>query len=118
MDSKKGDEMRMWMVDPIILCKSHLLGEHGEIHKHRHNFVKGHRIEGRRGQIEPESMQQRHDILAEEMLRRGYNHKSPYKQPDLSKYDLTNFKVNVDDALNDLLDRCENCKLRFNSKKG
>lgn len=76
--------MRMWMLNPRMLCRKHLLGEHGELHKHRHNFVKRHSVTGRRGQIEPLAMQARHDELAAEMLARGYNHKSPYEMPDLS----------------------------------
>lgn len=102
--------MRMWMVDTAILCRKHLLGEHGEIHKHRHNFVKGHSISGRRGQIEPESMQKRHDELAEEMLRRGFNHNSPYVQPDLSHYNLNGFVVDKDESLRDLYSRCSECR--------
>jgi len=41
------NKMRMWMVEPKLLCKKHLLGEHNEIHKHRHNFVKKHSVKGR-----------------------------------------------------------------------
>ena len=39
--------MRMWMIKPELLCRQHLLGEHSEIHKHKHNFEKGHSIKGR-----------------------------------------------------------------------
>jgi hypothetical protein len=76
----------MWMINPKILCRKHLLGEHGEIHKHKHNFIKHHSIKKRitLDQIEPSAMQSRHDELAAEMLCRGYNHKSPYTQPDIS----------------------------------
>lgn len=107
--------MRMWMVDPKRLCNKHLLGEHGEIHKHRHNFVKGHSVKGRLSpvvQIEPSSMQSRHDELAEEMLKRGMNHKSPYEQPDLSNYDdsVINAKVDIKVSLADLHERCEACQ--------
>ena len=105
--------MRMWMCDTKILCRKHLLGEHGEIHKHRHNFVKGHSIEGRRGQIEPEAMEVRHDELATEMKTRGYNHKSPYENPNLSEYDLDGFVVDKADSLCDLLDRCDDCRERY-----
>jgi hypothetical protein len=113
--------MRMWMIDPKILCWKHLLGEHGEIHKHRHNFVKGHSMEGRISpvaQIEPEAMQARHDELAEEMLRRGFNHKSPYEQPDISSYPVhvVDAKVNIAHSLRDLLERCEECKTRSTNK--
>ena len=41
----------MWMIHPKFLCKKHLIGEHGEIHKFRPSFVKGHKIEGRRRQV-------------------------------------------------------------------
>lgn len=102
--------MRMWMVDPKILCRKHLLGEHGEIHKHRHNFIKRHRMDGRMGQIEPEAMESRHNALAEEMLSRGYNHQSPFEQPDTSY--LPEMKVNVEESLIDLLSRCPECKMR------
>lgn len=102
--------MRMWMINPRLLCKTHLLGEHFEIHKHRHNFVKGHSIDGRRGQIEPEKMRIRHDELAEEMTARGMSHKSPYEQPDLSKYNLQGFVVDKEESLQELQKRCPKCK--------
>jgi hypothetical protein len=107
----------MWMVDPKCLCTKHLIGEHGEIHKHRPNFVKGHSIEGRRGQIEPESMGKRHDELAVEMTRRGFSHQSPYVQPDLSAYDLTDFKVTVEKSVLDLKSRCAACCENLDSIK-
>jgi hypothetical protein len=92
------------MIDPKLLCRKHLLGEHGEIHKHRHSFVKKHSIFGRIGQIEPESMQSRHDELAIEMVNRGYKHNSPYIQPDLSYLpdDQRYAKVDVNVSKNDL----------------
>jgi hypothetical protein len=102
----------MWMVEAKMLCNRHLLGEHGEIHKHRHVFVKGYKIEGRKGQIEPASMGSRHDELVREMFRRGMQHKSPYSQPDLSGYDLTGFVVDRSASLADLIGRCQDCKER------
>lgn len=107
--------MRMWMVSPKLLCDKHLLGEHGEIHKHRHVFEKGWSIEGRitgDPQIEPLSMKSRHDELAEEMLARKMNHKSPYSMPDLSKYDMKMLSKAIVDkikAYTDLISRCSNC---------
>lgn len=103
--------MRMWMVSPKILCRKHLLGEHGEIHKHRHNFVKKHKMDGRIGQIEPKSMKERHDELAKEMLLRGYKHHSPYEQPDISH--LPEMIVNREEALIDLINRCIDCRERL-----
>lgn len=102
--------MRMWMVDPATMCRKHLLGEHGEIHKHRHNFVKHHSIDGRRGQIDPARMGKRHDALAVEMLRRGFRHESPYTQPDLSAYDLSGHGVDVAESDRELRRRCADCR--------
>lgn len=104
----------MWGINPSLLCKQHLLGEHGEIHKHRHNFVKKHKITKRISpvvQIEPENMQIRHDELVLEMLKRGYNHNSPYEQPDISylKSEERYAKIDKNISINDLINRCPEC---------
>lgn len=107
--------MRMWGIDPNLLCKQHLLGEHGEIHKHRHNFVKKHKITKRISpivQIEPENMQKRHNELALEMLKRGYNHNSPYEQPDISYLipEERYAKIDINISISDLINRCPECE--------
>jgi len=107
--------MRMWMVDPKIMCKNHLLGEHNEIHKHRHSFVKKYNLSGRKGQIEPASMKARHDELAKEMLLRGWNHNSEYSQPDTSHLPK-DFIVDVKESLKLLINRCPKCKDLYESK--
>lgn len=87
------------MIPPKYLCRFHLLGEHGEIHKHRHCFVKKYKIDGRMEpivQIEPVSMSLRHDELVREMIDRGYNHKSPYVLPDLSYLPSKYLEARVD----------------------
>lgn len=106
--------MRMWMIDPELLCRKHLLGEHGEIHKFRHSFVKQHKMAGRMGQIEPAKMESRHDELAVEMLKRGYKHQSPYEQPDVSH--LPEMVVDKQVSLADLYQRCSDCKERIDGK--
>jgi hypothetical protein len=56
-------------------------------------------------------MQARHDELATEMLRRGYNHKSPYEMPDLSYLPSIDRDGRVDPeaALALLRQRCADC---------
>ena len=113
--------MRMWGIYPELLCRQHLLGEHSEIHKHRHNFVKKHSIAKRISpvvQIEPENMKKRHDELVKEMIRRGYNHNSPYEQPDLShlKPEERFAQINVYISLRDLSNRCPECEKRISNK--
>jgi len=107
------------MIEPELLCNKHLIGEHGEIHKHKHNFVKKHNISGRIRpvvQIEPSSMKTRHDEIAIEMLKRGMNHKSDYDQPDISylSKDLRFAKVDIEVSKKDLIERCQDCKNRIN----
>jgi hypothetical protein len=95
------------------MCRQHLLGEHNEIHKHRHVFEKHYSIAGRFGQIEPKAMKDRHDELAEEMLARGFCHRSPYEQPDLSYLPERDRDgtVNREESLKLLLSRCGACSL-------
>jgi len=104
----------MWMVDPTKLCHKHLLGEHVELHKHRHCFVKKYSISKRISpivQIEPASMQSRHDELAKEMLRRGYKHQSAYEMPNISYLPLFEqmAKVDTNFSIKDLSSRCSEC---------
>jgi hypothetical protein len=107
------------MIEPHLMCQQHLLGEHGEIHKHRHNFVKGHRIDGRieGNAVEPMSMQSRHDELEAEIVKRAIAAGreppcSPFEQPDLSAYppEQRNYKIDVEAARAMLLERCEDCR--------
>jgi hypothetical protein len=106
------------MLPPKFLCKNHLLGEHSEIHKHKHNFIKKHSVSGRIKPIvliEPSNMKLRHDELVIEMISRGYKHNSPYEQPDISylpREELT-AKVNTQYNILDLYLRCEKCRERM-----
>lgn len=91
------------------------------ISKHRHNFVKKHSITKRISpvvQIEPENMKARHDALVAEMIERGYNHNSPYEQPDLSylKPEERFAKINVGISIADLRNWCPKCTERIISK--
>lgn len=105
------------MVNPQVLCRKHLQGEHGELHKFLPSWLKRHRIAGRvRGnQIEPLAYKARHDALAAEMLRRGYTHKSPLEQPDFSYLSESeqNAKVDVLSAQAVLCARCAECHERM-----
>lgn len=110
--------MRMWMIQTKYLCRKHLLGEHSELHKHKHNFEKGHSIAGRIHPvvtIEPHSMQIRHDEIVSEFKKRGYNHNSPYLQPDVSKY--PDVKVDTNISINELSSRCPECTWRIRNYK-
>ena len=107
--------MRMWMIPVFLLCRKHLLGEHGEIHKHLPSFRKGHKIHGRFYpvvQIQLKGLVARHDELAEEMVARGFNHKSPLVNvPRLRHIYPEYYDLEVDPiiAVQDLIARCPDC---------
>lgn len=114
--------MRMWMVNPKILCDKHLAGEHVECHMFVGSINKGKSIAGHTimNQAEPRALMKRHDDLAAEMLARGFKHESPLIEPQLDKLPRGAMlaRVNVGKALADLLDRCPKCVERFNQVYG
>lgn len=110
--------MRMWMVNPTILCSSHLLGEHAECHmiagtinKYRWNVLRG-LVDI--GAIELCNLRRRHDELANEMKRRGMNHASPLPEYEkaLVLYPYSWGLVVSADSWNLLSERCPECRKR------
>jgi len=105
--------MRMWMVNPRIMCRQHLLGEHAEIHMFigtisRRKSVKGYL---QNGLLEVHNLYARHEELVEEMKRRGYNHCSEVneKWKFVEKVGAIDREKNVDE----LVGRCSKCKSRY-----
>lgn len=84
--------MRVWDLPPGILCRQHLLGEHREIHC-IFNVI----LRGRKGYCNhPEikrwvgklgALKNRHDLVVQEMKKRGYGH--------YSNIDLTEEKTGI-----------------------
>lgn len=101
--------MRMWGVEPRLLCKKHLLGEHVEMHM----FV-GHLNKGRQlgkyldGLVQRELVRERHDRLADEISRRGYKHGSPLPDYDRRPEGWIDAREN----LKELARRCPGCRTR------
>lgn len=110
--------MRMWMVDPAIMCRKHLLGEHVETHMFYGSMNKGINLDGyiANNLLEADSLATRHEALAKEMVRRGYRHHSPMLpenvQTILEYYPKRVLASTVDVAasLEDLLARCPDCR--------
>jgi len=100
--------MRMWMVDPKILCRQHLLGEHNELHMFAGSIAKGISMKGyiEKGLVEISSIKSRHQELALEMERRGYKHQSSLKE--FTSYHAG--KVSPAKSMTDLICRCQICK--------
>lgn len=109
--------MRMWMVDPKVLCKQHLLGEHNETHAIASILNKEFSIDGyiRNGLIEPRAVKERHDILVIEMKRRGMNHDSPLNERihiDHLPKEQQDFRINKEHSISILFGRCALCRER------
>ena len=99
--------MRMWMVDPKILCRKHLLGEHVELHMFVGTIQKGVSLDGyvSRGLVDTSKIASRHETLVEEMIARGYNHQSPLPYVDT----LGIGKVDAIASAVELRRRCPDC---------
>jgi len=74
--------MRIWDVDPARLCRSHLLGEHREIHAVWTILTEGRsgyarHPEVRRWDGKLAALHARHEAVVAEMAHRGYGHRSP-----------------------------------------
>ncbi len=77
--------MRIWDVDPACLCRKHLTGEHRELHGLWNILTQGKRGYARhpetlRWRDRLAALYARHEQLAAEMGRRGYNHATPLDQ--------------------------------------
>ena len=116
--------MRMWMLDPDLMCMRHITGEHRELHalegslertNPEHDDYKcGYHIRylnrlAKGGYIEPKSLKKRHDKL----VKYFRNHKSPINEIPTLEYlpgEVVEAKVDKEKAIRDLLDRPEACR--------
>lgn len=106
----------MWMVDPRIMCRQHLLGEHLETHMFLSVIKKGCISLGgyiRHNLLEVCSLKTRHDALAAEMMRRGYNHQTLMEECDVSNAMVQNIKIDIEKSQEELLRRCRRCLERY-----
>ena len=74
--------MRIWDLDPSVLCDRHLLGEHRELHAIWSVLTTGkrgyaHHPETLRWRGRLAALYARHDAEVAEMSRRGFRHASP-----------------------------------------
>lgn len=113
--------MRQWMVDVKIMCRQHLIGEYREHFTIVGALRKKKRMDGfvDHNCLELSKLQERFDELKTEMLRRGYKPVKQFEVPDMSYLPerIRNAKVDREASLQDLLNRCENCRKRFEEIK-
>lgn len=113
--------MRMWMIDPKMLCDQHLLGEHVELHMFVGTINAGKSIDGylKNGLLEPNKIRERHNELKNEMTERGMNHDSLL--PKIQEENLPDNNggpyVDPDISIKHLNERCNDCRQRISEQK-
>ncbi|MBC8469080.1 MAG: hypothetical protein H8D56_06375 [Planctomycetes bacterium] len=109
--------MRMWMVNPALMCNKHLLGEHVECHMLVGHLQRKRRITNyiKLNLLQPKSLRERHIQLAFEMQSRNMLHKSPLPEFDLSYLPEEHkfYTVDADQSLIELSRRCLECRERL-----
>ena len=110
--------MRMWGVNPRLLCRKHLLGEHVEMHMFVGTLRAGKSVNGytSTGLVNLHKIRERHDELAEEMEERGYDHQSPLPSFPMPVVGDKGF-VNEVENLKELARRCKDCAERQKGPK-
>ncbi len=102
------------MVNPKIMCRKHLLGEHVEIHMFASGLKRQINMSGylNNNLLEPKSLKSRHLCLVKEIKNRGYKHNSDLKMDfDISYLnELKNKKIDVKKSEKELISRCNECK--------
>jgi len=103
--------MRMWGIDPKLMCTRHLLGEHCEMHMFAGSLDLGRSVAGfiEKGLVALSRLKTRHDVLATEIEQRGYRHSSPLKT---KKTWPKAGKIEVEANLIELARRCPECRER------
>lgn len=116
--------MRDWGINPRLLCRKHLLGNHVELHMCIGSMKRHHNLSGYfNGLIDINNIINRHEDLVKEMKRRGYEHKSNINSIDFQELlDYYNERysssllvrhiqpLNIQFNIDDLKDRCSDCK--------
>jgi len=102
--------MRQWHLNPKYLCRKHLLGEHVEHHMFFGALKKRKNLTGyiKKGLVEIETLEERHEELVEEMTKRGYNHNSPLEID--KKFLFKAGKINKQSNFGELFNRCPECR--------
>lgn len=111
--------MRMWMVDPRLMCGRHLLGEHAECHMLAGSLKKGRSVAGYLAKriIEPGSLGERHGQLSDEMAGRGFRHTSPLPEVHVPPR-MNAVKVDPDASREELVKRCKGCREKEEEGRG
>jgi len=95
------------------MCRKHLLGEHVECHMLVGCLKKKKNIKGYldTGLVSPAEVRKRHDLLAGEMSRRKYRHRTPMNKGLLDWAALEKGSIDRKKNCHELASRCKACCL-------
>jgi len=101
--------MRMWNVDPRVMCNQHILGEHLEVHMFVNAIIAGKKLDGfiRNGKVEVRNLRTRHYQLVKQMEHLGMNHLSPL--PVFTNPYVEDGEVDLKESLRTMAFRCFKC---------
>jgi hypothetical protein len=109
--------MRMWMVDPRIMCFKHLCREHCEVHRLVANLRKGRDVRSYllRQVLDISSIYIRHKELEDEIMARGGKLDSPLSAAECVAFArwYGSTTVNIGRSLADLSDCCKECRKKI-----
>lgn len=108
--------MRIWDLDPKILCRKHLLGEHRELHALWSIISKGKKgyskhPETLRWNGKLHALYLRHEELVKEMIKRGYKHNSPLDKREVKDSSIQQIYVHTPEEQKEIL-RSKKCECR------
>ena len=94
--------MRIWDIDPKLLCQKHLVAEHRELHGlwnilTKHNLKGGYsrHPETLRWVGKSKALYNRHELLIKEFTKRGYKHHTPLDKSLASGKNIQNTFLNT-----------------------
>lgn len=109
--------MRMWMIDPKLLCQRHLFREHCEIHRLVAILRNGFSIRGflYKRVIDPSRIYHRHNEIEAEIIQRGGTPNSPLSEAECCAFSRWHGSVRIDigRSLSDLSSCCNECQKRI-----
>ena len=109
--------MRIWDIPVENLCRNHLLGEHSELHaiwsiitKEKNGY--SHHPEVIRWKRKLKALYLKHEEIANEMGKRGFNHRSILdKKLATGKDKQDEFVDTIDEQIKNLKNKGCNCRL-------
>jgi hypothetical protein len=109
--------IRMWMVDPRIMCTRHLCQEHCEIHRLVANLRKGRNVRKYLLQqvIDISSIYARHEEIEDEIIARGGKLDSPLSAVECVAFArwYGSVTINMSRSLSDLSSCCKQCQKKI-----